>query len=194
MILGLYPQQSLPIKNEDIGKNSLAEEMELMKKEIKRLNEENEILKAKKVRLVQVREAENPKSKNKLEVDKAALQEALRGQTLINEEQRKYIEILKEALEAKINDFEIRDFLVKSVEQELNPAEQFSQLALRQKSLEEKRLEILKKEEEMKEMLNNLQVLNTNVSTYIDDPKKLKEQEVLIKDLKKKVMVICNVR
>jgi hypothetical protein len=188
MILELYPQQSLPVKNEDLGKNSLAKEMELMKAEMARLSEDNKSLKARKVRLVQIRDEESFKSNERLEIDKAALQEALRAQTLINEEQRKYIEILKEALEAKINDFEIRDFLVKSVEQGLDPAEQFTQLALMQKSLEEKRLEILRKEEEMEGILSDLQALN-NAPSHLDNSKKLKEQAVLIKDLKKKVMV-----
>eukprot|EP00826_Nyctotherus_ovalis_P045017 TRINITY_DN4921_c0_g1_i2.p2 TRINITY_DN4921_c0_g1~~TRINITY_DN4921_c0_g1_i2.p2 ORF type:complete len:128 (+),score=41.88 TRINITY_DN4921_c0_g1_i2:423-806(+) len=111
MILELIPQQSLPIKTEDLGKNPLAKEVEVMREEIERLREE---LERKKLRLVQT---QDKRSTEKIEADKAALQEALRGQILINEEQRRHIEILKEALEARVNDFEVRDFLARSTEQ-----------------------------------------------------------------------------
>lgn len=138
MILELIPQQSLPIKSEDLGKNPLVKEVEVMREEIERLREE---LKGKKLRLAQT---QDKKSVDKIEADKTALQEALRCQILINEEQRKRIEIFKEALEARVNDFEVKDFLAKSTEQGLDAAEQFAQLVLIQKDIEAKRCALSK--------------------------------------------------
>jgi hypothetical protein len=48
---------------------------------------------------------------NEVQKDKTNLEESLRAETLANEEQRNYIEILKQALEAKIEDLGFSDIL-----------------------------------------------------------------------------------
>jgi chromosome segregation ATPase len=63
-----------------------------------------------------------------LQREKANLKDSLKAEMLANEEQRNYIEILKEALESKIDKLGISDLLIKITEEGKTPTEAFTKL------------------------------------------------------------------
>jgi len=87
-----------------------------------------------------------------LESEKAALEESLREQIYSNEEQKKYIEILKEALEAKVDNFGLRDLLQKVIKKGGDHLEVFVQLALKQEEINKKQKVIHYTEEDIVDM------------------------------------------
>eukprot|EP00826_Nyctotherus_ovalis_P024186 TRINITY_DN18744_c0_g1_i2.p1 TRINITY_DN18744_c0_g1~~TRINITY_DN18744_c0_g1_i2.p1 ORF type:complete len:255 (-),score=93.66 TRINITY_DN18744_c0_g1_i2:188-952(-) len=87
-----------------------------------------------------------------LEKEKADIDESLRAEVLDNEEKRNYIEILKEALEARIEDLGLKDLLLKSVDEGNNINEVFTKLVGMKKEADEKYNEIGKCERNMVDM------------------------------------------
>lgn len=87
-----------------------------------------------------------------LEKEKADIDESLRAEVLDNEEKRNYIEILKEALEARIEDLGLKDLLLKSVEEGNNINEVFTKLVGMKKEVDDKYSEISKCERNMVDM------------------------------------------
>lgn len=80
------------------------------------------------------------RSVEELTKQKMTLEDSLRGEVLISEEQRNYIEILKEALEAKIEDLGLKEILSKEKgSNEL--CDVFAQFAAMKKELDYKKKE-----------------------------------------------------
>jgi len=94
-----------------------------------------------------------------LENEKANIEESLRAEVLDNEEKRNYVEILKEALEAKIEDLGLKDLLLKSVEEEGNINEVFTKLVEMRKEIEEKHNDINRHERNMQDMERTIATL-----------------------------------
>ena len=142
------PYQTFPLKPEDLKEDSLnpASDLSNIKREIDKLNEENRKLKTNLIKLNRIHPSQ--------EIEHAAtsLREILRGEIIDSEEQKSYIEILKEALETRIDELNLRDFLIKSKEEGLTPAEQFAQLIVIQKDIEDRYNIIKEKENEVNEM------------------------------------------
>ena len=79
------------------------------------------------------------------------LEESLKAEMLANEKQRNYIEILKEALSAKMENLGLRDLLQKNEEGE-NQTDTFAKLMVMKKQIDEKQNEFLRNEQDIKEM------------------------------------------
>lgn len=71
---------------------------------------------------------------------KMSLEDSLRGEMLVSEEQRKYIDVLKEAIETKIDDLGLKDILMKEKGKE-ELCDIFAQFVLMKNELDTKRRE-----------------------------------------------------
>ncbi len=74
-----------------------------------------------------------------LEAEKATLEESLRGEMLANEEQRNYIEILRQALETKVEELGLGEVLERSKQEKCDV---LAQMVAMVKELEEKRKDV----------------------------------------------------
>ncbi len=85
--------------------------------------------------------------------EKSNLEESLRAEMLSNEEQRNYIEILKQALEAKIQDMGLADLLEQTRGKEGGDmCDVFVKLTTMKKELDERRKEVAKNEGDVADM------------------------------------------
>lgn len=87
-----------------------------------------------------------------LESEKAAVEATLREEVLNNEEQRNYIELLKQAIEAKIEELGLREFLSEIVEEGKDSNEVFARLALMKNEIVAKEKAMAAKEEDISDM------------------------------------------
>ena len=168
-ILELVPGHPLPIKTSHLGKappkggkavpaQIQAQEIALLQQRIEKLTMENKQLKlaatAKKPGApAQPAPEEIQAYQNQLDAlerEKTSIEESLRGEMLVGEEQRNYIEILKEALEAKIEDLGMKDLLAQIGGGDR--AEIFARMALLKKEIDEKRKELVKGEGDIEDM------------------------------------------
>jgi len=167
-ILELAPGHSLPLKAEDLGKENIARNsLNSLKAQMEEVMTENRSL----------RGSIGGQVLDKLRKEKAALEESLRGEILINEEQRNYIEILREALELK------------------NPKRQnpdnFVSMAMMKRELERKEMEQQKNEEDISEMEGLITYLKRETeeqkvqleSLRCENEKLIKENEELVKEI-----------
>ena len=129
-----------------------------MKRTINKLEEENKQLKLTltgKIRMpAEPPIVYNTKNSYELQEEKNAIEESLRGEMLLNEEQRNYIEILKEALSAKLDELGLKELLDDSSK------DSFARLVVMKNSLERERNEInIQKEHtlELEKMVDELQ-------------------------------------
>jgi hypothetical protein len=85
----------------------------------------------------------------KVEGEKMAVDESLRNEMLVNEEQRKYIEVLKEALETKIEDLGFTQLLQRTQARDKDSQDVcdiFAEMARSKRELDEKHQELAKNE------------------------------------------------
>ena len=75
------------------------------------------------------------------------VEESLRNEMLVNEEQQKYIEVLKEALEAKIEDLGLTELLQRTqAKGSEDVCDIFAEIARSKKELDAKHREVAKSE------------------------------------------------
>lgn len=133
-ILKLAPSQNLPVGPEDVrrvskGCSSLASQISELKEQLKQRDQEQhfasrQILKLQDEALQwrkQFQKKQEPlrtysQSLFALQGEKKALEETLRAEVLLNEEQRSCIEILKKALESRVKEFGLTEFLQRAAE------------------------------------------------------------------------------
>ncbi|OMJ75432.1 hypothetical protein SteCoe_25398 [Stentor coeruleus] len=102
----LYPGHSLPVKQEHLGSNStLLNELQMSKQKIARLESQLAQQSTKEPQQENSQLFEIQEKYKQLIKDKNDLEESLRAEMLNCEEQRTYIEVLKQAIEAKSDDF-----------------------------------------------------------------------------------------
>ena len=176
-ILELSPGHPLPLKNSHLGKPApkdsrtfssqassklelqiqlKGKELHSLQQKIDKISAENKQLKlaiSKKVGSEQTAEGELAARFEELEKEKSTLEESLRGEMLVSEEQRNYIEILKEALEAKIEDLGLVELLKQARGGEgKDSCDVFAKLTVMKKELDEKRKEVAKGESDVADM------------------------------------------
>lgn len=111
-----------------------------------------------------------------LESEKAAIEESLREQILSNEEQRNYIQILKQALEGKIDSLGLRDLLQSVVKSGGDQGELFAQLSAMQEEVNRKQKAMDDREEDirdMEEIIVELKNETENSKKALDEQNKL---------------------
>lgn len=139
--MAMSPSRDIENKNDEIIK-----QIQTQNQEIHKLQQRNEKLLAENMQLKQKfsgkigGEPRQDLEKNiqELTKQKMNLEESLRGEVLISEEQRNYIEILKEALEAKIEDLGLKEILEK---EKGNICDVFAHFAAMKKEIDNKRKE-----------------------------------------------------
>ncbi len=168
-ILELSPGQPLPIKTSHLGKgratavknSKLDQSTQLLQQKLDKLAAENRQLRltaAKKTGPASggITDEEVQGLVNKvdtLEKEKSGLEESLRGEMLVSEEQRNYIEILKEALEAKIEDLGLAQMMEQAKGKDGETVcDVFAKLATMKKDLDEKRKDVTKTEGDVADM------------------------------------------
>ncbi len=112
---------------------------------ISRLKTENESLRSSARKIIPETAAALQVRTNALEKEKAELADSLRNETLVNEEQRSYIEMLKEALESKMNDLGLQDLLSRCKGGK-NVADVFAEFATIKREVDTRRKEVEEKE------------------------------------------------
>jgi len=214
----LVPGHPLPIKTSHLGKNApktskTAYDIGLLQQKIDKLTAENKQLKltaykktgASSQEEMPQDERRRYESKiNELEREKSALEESLRGEMLVSEEQRNYIEILKEALESKIEELGITELLPKN-EENKDPSEVFAKLAVMKKEIDDKKKELEKGESDVSEMealivdlkkqtdeqKQQLEEVHNNYAQALQDKNQLMKN---IEDLNQKVFLLKTIK
>ena len=155
-----------------IPKKDSTTEINSLKEMIEKLNNENKQLKTLYLNRNKSTQGPLPDSGKdsqarilSLQKEKATIEESLRHEVLDNEEKRNYIEILKEALEAKINELGLKELLEKLVEEGANIDDVFTQLVATKKEVNEKIDELTKVEGTMKDMEETI----VNLKSQIDE-------------------------
>ena len=93
------------------------------------------------------------RSLREIDTQKRQLEETLRSETMVTEEQRSYIEVLKQALEAKIVDMGLAEMLSKrSREGGMDVVDVFAEMAVLKKQTEEAKRELMKYHSEYNDM------------------------------------------
>ena len=96
--------------------------------------------------------------------DKKAIEESLRAEILANEEQRNYIEVLKQALEAKIEDLGFAEMLSNSKGRGKNKVDLFAELTNVKLQADFYRKKYMKFEGTVADHEGNLQTLQQRIS------------------------------
>lgn len=172
----------------------LISELNALRTKVDRLNNENRRLKAAITKNNEAtREAEATGETEKelkekigeLEREKTAIEESLRGEVLDNEEKRNYIEILKEPLEAKMEDLGLKELLLQTVEEGASVNDLFTKLIIMKKEVEDKYSEMNKFKADMIDMERTIlnlkkQMENQNIelnSTHSKNTQLVKDNE-----------------
>jgi len=108
----------------------------------------------------------------KLESEKAQVEETLRGEVLANEEQRNYIEMLKEALEAKVADLGLQEFIGKCKGKKSYDI--ITEIYLTKKEIDKKHREIAEKESK----LSTAEHMISIISQKFENAKKEQVREI----------------
>eukprot|EP00826_Nyctotherus_ovalis_P013297 TRINITY_DN13575_c0_g1_i10.p1 TRINITY_DN13575_c0_g1~~TRINITY_DN13575_c0_g1_i10.p1 ORF type:complete len:211 (+),score=92.44 TRINITY_DN13575_c0_g1_i10:246-878(+) len=112
-----------------------------------------------------------------LESEKAAIEESLREQILSNEEQRNYIQILKQALESKIDSLGLSDLLQSVVKSGGDQEELFVKLSAMQEEVNKKQKAMDDREEDIRDMEEIIVELKSETES---NKKTLDEQSKLL--------------
>ena len=104
-IQDLSPGHSLPVKPEHLGTPQASNELKLAKQKISRLESQlSQASSEKQAPVAAINDDSYVEKYNSLLDDKCELEESLRAEMLTCEEQRAYIEVLKQAMEAKVEE------------------------------------------------------------------------------------------
>ena len=135
--------------------------------------------------------------------EKNEIEEILRGEILLNEEQRSQIGVLREALEAKIEDLGLKELLMSLSGKDQGVDELFTKLILMKKEIEEERNQFNIE----KENIFEIEGLITDLSKQIEEQKnqlmlsndeccKLSEEKEeatkVLEELTKEVLILYN--
>lgn len=180
-IKDLDGRESFPAASEELGKENVAgNSVSLLRTQMEEVAAENRRLRASVGGLAHER----------LRKEKAALEESLRGEILVNEEQRNYIQILKEALELRSEDVRQKDPM-RSIGASKSQSDIFVSAAMMKRELESLKAEHKRSEEDVAEMEGLIMELKTEteeqkeqLGNFMGENNRLaKENEELVKEM-----------